>query len=152
MGSFAYSNDVDKSDTFKCVATNNSAVWGPGGSYLKCPPTGPTVTWAATTFVVPQGHSGVLFFSFKTLVQAGPQDLGGFIVARIAIDGQPLGSQAVQALQAPACDSTRTISATYLSSESPLRPGRHTLEVDVQTTGNFEHMMLSTSVSLVWFG
>ena len=118
-----------------------------------CPSIGPTTTFANSTFTVPEGHSGVVYFSLKSIVQGDPSDPGGIVAAQIAIDGVRVGSAGVQQLQSPDGVSTRTITAGYLAAGAArLAAGVHTIAVLVDVSGSFIHVCLGKQLSLVWIG
>ena len=141
-GSVSLANGVNAPSTFVCVGTSKN--W-PG-----CPHIGTTFTMINATFHVPAGHSGTFYFSFKSLVQADSSDVGGTLSAQIGIDGQRVGSTAVQQLTTPDSVSTRTVTASYLATS--LKSGDHVVSVLVDVEGSFIHLCLERSLPLVWFG
>lgn len=144
-GSVSLSSAVNVPNTYVCVGSSSN--W-PG-----CPPVGTTYTMLHTTILIPHNHSGIVFFSFKTLVQADQHDTGGVVAVQLALDGQRVGSTAVQQLQSPDCVSTRTLTATYVTPPaSRLLPGPHNASVLVDITGSFIHLAMEASLPLVWFG
>ncbi|MES2503298.1 MAG: hypothetical protein V4534_00290 [Myxococcota bacterium] len=106
----------------------------------------------STLFEVPANHSGIVFFSFKSLIQGESNDIGGYLAAQIIIDGNPVGNLAVQQLSTPDSISTRTLSASWSSAENPLGAGLHTISVIVHIVGKFAQLYLGAQLPLVWFG
>lgn len=145
IGGVSMTSTVNVGNNYVCVGT--SKAW-PG-----CPPVGSSYALPVNgTVAIPQNHSGVVYFSLKTIVQADSSDVGGTVAVQIAIDGRRVGSAGVQQLRQPDCVSTRTLTASYLSSNEPLAPGPHTVQVLVDVDGSFIHLCLGKQLLLVWFG
>jgi hypothetical protein len=120
--------------TFKCVGTTI----GQAG----CPNANADVTLASKVITIPANHSGVLFFSAKTRIQAGSAEDDDMVVTLgIKIDGVRVGSVGVQQLYTPEIGSSRSLSASYLSTSGTnsnvLSAGQHTIEafINLNTTG-----------------
>lgn len=143
-GGFSFTDTVNVGNTYRCVGSSKN--W-PG-----CPPVGTPYSFLSRNITIPAGHSGIVLFQFKTIVQADPSDVGGIALVQLAIDGVRVGSTGVQQLQTPDCDSTRTIGAGYLSSDSPLSEGTHQVEVLVEVTGSFIHLCFGDQLVLTWIG
>lgn len=101
----------------------------------------------------PPSHNGVVMFSAKTRIQADPADIGGTVYLYIRINGQRVGSLAVQELgNTPNTVSTRTLSSSYLSAApGSLAAGCHTVEAVGVAQGDFRHLMMDADLPLVWF-
>lgn len=107
-----------------------------------CPDANADVTLASEVINIPENHSGILFFSAKTRIQAGsPEDNDMVVSLGIKIDGIRVGSIGIQQLYTPEVGSSRSLSASYLSSEgdnsAPLSAGQQTIEafININTTG-----------------
>jgi hypothetical protein len=125
--------------TFKCVATTQG--W-PG-----CPSAGTDVVIGSTTINIPNGHDGIVLFSAKTRIQADNADAFATATLGIKIDGVQVGTIGDQQLAAGVGQSSRTLSAMYLSApgsdSAVLAPGSHTVEVFINVSGT---SLLHTSV------
>lgn len=135
--------------TWKCVGTTTGEP--------NCPSANTEVILASDTITIPTGHSGVLFFSAKTRIQAGaPEDDDMVVKLGIKIDGVPVGSIGVQQLYTPYEASSRSLTASYLSAvgdhSSPLTAGQHTIEayIIVETTGA-KHPSVPEELTLTYF-
>lgn len=143
-GRLSLTDTVNVGNVYVCVGTSEQ--------WPNCPPVADTYKFISTNFDIPSGHSGILMFSFKTIIQADAADFGGTAEVQLAIDGVRVGNPAVQQLATPNCVSTRTMTASYLSSAAPLSPGSHKLEVLVDVLGGFIHLSFSAQLPLIWFG
>ncbi len=135
--------------TFECVATTLGLVG--------CPNANTDVTIASKTISIPTNHSGILFFSAKSRIQAGePEDSDMSISLGIKIDGLKVGSLGVQQLFVPEIASTRTLTASYLSAvgpnSSPLSVGNHLIEVYVNVNAiSTKHTSVPNELHLTYF-
>jgi len=135
--------------TWKCVASTSG--------FGNCPAENTDVTLSSTQIDVPEGHSGIFFFSAKTRIQAGePEDSDMVVVFGIKINGQPVGSVGVQELIAPDTGSSRSLTASYLSAVSdhstPLPPGTHTVEAFIRVQADsVSHASVPEELTLFYF-
>lgn len=130
---------------YVCIGTN--------GYNTYCPPTGSEVVLGQGQVCIPSWHNGVVLFSAKSRVQGDMADSGGTVSLQIKINGQPVGSTGVQQLgPAPNSESTRTISASYLSAGSSALPeGCHTAQVVARADGDFRNISMNADLPLLWF-
>lgn len=100
------------------------------------------VTIASKTINIPSDHNGVIFVSGKSRVQGiGPGTFETFRMG-IRIDGVKVGTTGLQQLSGPGQEeSSRGVTASYVSSPNTLSPGNHTVEVYARTTGDFDHVL-----------
>lgn len=132
----------------------NREEWGVFGSYSdkKYPPIDIPHEIISKDIEIPEGHNGVLLFLVKFRLQPDQKDIGGLAKLWLNIDGIDVGTIGVQGYKKPNGDSSRTISASYLSSgNSALSVGKHTIKVYLKAEGNFMHIAHSLDLPLVYF-
>ncbi len=101
---------------------------------------------------IPLGHNGIVLFLSKFRLQADPNDNGGEASLWLNIDGVDVGTLAVQGFGKPHSDSSRTISASYLSSgNQKLAVGSHIIKVYMKAEGDFRHIAHSIDLPLIYF-
>lgn len=106
----------------------------------------------STEISIPQGHNGIVLFLSKFRLQAGLSDNGGTASLWLNIDGVDVGTLAVQGFGKPHSDSSRTISASYLSAgNQKLAVGKHIVRVYMKAEGNFKHIAHSIDLPLIYF-
>jgi hypothetical protein len=133
-----------KRASYICIGTNGS---NPG-----CPAEGTEVVIAQGTVYIPSTHNGVVMFSAKSRVQGDSADQGGNVFLYLKLDGNLVGSYGVQQLNYPDCESTRTISASYLAAgNNRLSPGYHTIRVVGRADGNYHNLSLVADLPVIWF-
>lgn len=70
----------------------------------------------------------------------------------ISVDGVPQGSVGVQQIVLGSSNSQRTLSASYLAQGvHRLSPGPHTIQVWVQASGSFVHVVAFRDLPLLYF-
>ena len=105
-----------------------------------------------TDLNIPQDHNGVVLFLTKMRIQPGKEDLGGTAELWINVDGKDVGTIGVQEFKYPNCESSRTISASYLSTgKNRLTPGNHTVRDYLKATGDFKQIAHSQDLPLIYF-
>ncbi len=101
---------------------------------------------------IPDDHNGIVLFLAKFRLQAGPNNDEGEASLWINIDGTDIGTISFQGFKKPHSDSSRTISASYLSAgDKRLAPGKHTVTVYLKSEGRFEQIANSFDLPLVYF-
>ncbi len=106
---------------------------------------------AESTIQIPTDHNGVVMFIAKSRYGGDPEDIGGSILLKINIDGQDVAT-GVQVVKTPNSVSGRTISTSYLSANSPLSQGSHTIKVIGVAIGSFKHAIFAgPDPTLIWF-
>ena len=119
--------------------------------YQQMPPTYQPNEMASSTFTIPAEHNGIVMFLATMRVQGDSSDAGGNIFLWLDIDGSPVGGYGVQQLTSPYCVSQRTLMAGYLSSESPLSTGNHTVKVYAQANGTFKYVSAHKELLRAYF-
>lgn len=117
-----------------------------------CPLKSGDFTVSSKTVNIPAGHNGVIFVSAKSRVQGiGPGTFETFYFG-VKIDGVKVGSLGVQQLSGPGREeSSRGVTASYVTAPNTLSPGNHTIEVYAKTVGDFDHVFVPGDLSLVYF-
>lgn len=129
---------------FKCIASD--------AGWRGCAAMDTNVTFAATQIVVPPGHSGNIFVSAITRIQADHDDRGGEVEMWIEIDGVRVGNVSRQGLAGGSAVSTRTMSASYYASgANSLSAGTHVAALVFRARGSFKHLSASRDLPLLWF-
>ena len=96
-------------------------------------------------------HNGVVLFLAKVRLQPDKDDIGGNSALWLNIDGVDVGTLGIQEFKQPNGDSSRTISASYLSvGVDKLYVGNHTVKVFLKATGNFKHISYSKDIPLIY--
>lgn len=138
------SNTYCNREEWSCFGTS---VGHPG-----CPNVGTSHEIVNTNVTIPSGHNGVVLFLTKVRLQPDKDDIGGYAALSINIDGIDVGTLGIQEFKQPNGDSSRTISASYLSSEgNKLSEGNHTIKVYLKAVGNFKHISYSKDLPLIYF-
>ena len=105
-----------------------------------------------TDLTIPKNHNGVILFLTKMRIQPGIEDLGGTAELWINIDGNDVGTIGMQGFKHHSSASSRTISASYLSSgKMSLKPGSHTVRVYLRAQGDFKQIAHSLDLPLIYF-
>ena len=87
----------------------------------------------------------------KVRLQPGRDDLGGKASIWLNIDGKDVGTIGIQDYKFPNCESSRTLSASFLTSDNNrLSPGKHEVRVYLQAEGNFNTISYSIDLPLVY--
>jgi hypothetical protein len=129
---------------YVCIASS--------GFNPSCPATGTEVVVGEGIVSIPQGHNGVVMFSAKNRVQGDGADAGGTVEMYLRLNGVRVGSWGVQQLSSPDSVSTRTISASYLSTgANALPPGQHLVQVVSKASGSYRNLSLSAHLPVMWF-
>lgn len=143
-GYAAAKSDAYNVANYVCIATST----GYGG----CPNVGSQVIIAIGDIVIPKGHNGVVLITANTRIQGDDADAGGTVSLFFTIDGVEKGSYGIQQLGSPNGASTRTMSASFLTTGSDaLTPGTHRVVLYGQATGNFLHLCMTEDLPIVWF-
>lgn len=143
-GEGAPSSDTNNVTSYICVGTNQG--------WAGCPPVNTNVVIAQGEIVIPPGHNGIVFITGKTRIQADSSDAGGTAYLFLTVDGARVGSLGVQQLSSPNSVSTRTLSASYLTSGAgALTVGTHQIVLYGSVSGSFIHACMTEDLPLVWF-
>ena len=132
----------------------NREEWGCFGSnidYPNCPKIGGIREAAVTTVTIPKGHNGIVLFMSKIRLQPDREDKGGVAKMWINIDGKDVGTIGTQGFNFPNGESSRTISASYLSAGiDKLTEGSHIIRLFLKAEGKFKHISYSLDLPLIY--
>lgn len=132
----------------------NREEWGCFGSnidYPNCPKIGGIREAAVTTVTIPKGHNGIVLFMSKIRLQPDREDKGGVAKMWINIDGKDVGTIGTQGFNFPNGESSRTISASYLSAGiDKLTEGSHIIRLFLKAEGEFKHISYSLDLPLIY--
>lgn len=132
----------------------NREEWGVFGSKddAKYPPIGIPHVVLSKEVDIPQGHNGIVLFLTKFRLQPDKNDIGGKASLWLNIDGVDVGTIGRQGFKKPNGDSSRTISASYLSvGKNALTVGKHIVKVYLKGEGDFMHIAHSLDLPLIYF-
>ena len=136
--------DHEKRFAFQCVGSSEG--------WRGCPAVNSDVTIAAGRITIPKDHNGIVFVSAITRVQGDHKDVGGMVSLWITVDGVWKGAVAQQGLAFPSSESTRTVSASVLTSGADaLAPGDHEVALHARAEGKFKHLSVTKDLPLIWF-
>ena len=117
-----------------------------------CPAVGTLHEVASAVVDIPNGHNGVMLFLAKVRLQPDKDDVGGNAFLSLNIDGVDVGTLGVQEFKHPNGDSSRTISASYLSAgANRLAVGSHTVKVFLKANGSYKSISYSKDIPLIYF-
>ncbi len=135
---------------FKCVGKIANA--SQEAIDYNCPLKTGDVSIASKTVNIPSGHNGVIFVSAKSRVQGiGPGTFETFGFG-IKIDGIKVGTLGIQQLSGPGREeSSRGVTASYVSAPNTLSVGNHTIEVYANVSGDFDHVFVPNDLALIYF-
>ena len=142
-GRAVLSNNYCNREEWGCFGTSNKV------SY--CTPIGERREYAILNVDIPKDHNGIILFMTKVRLQPGRDDLGGKASIWLNIDGKDVGTIGIQDYKFPNCESSRTLSASFLTSDNNrLSPGKHEVRVYLQAEGNFNTISYSIDLPLVY--
>lgn len=124
------------------------------GSWSGCPIMNTESIVASKTINIPQGHNGIIFFSAKSRIQGNRLNTSGESATfyfGIKIDGVKVGTVGVQKVISPYVESSRSITASYLSAPNTLSPGNHTVQVYARAQGNIKWALITKDLPLIYF-
>jgi hypothetical protein len=124
------------------------------GSWSGCPTMNTESVVASKTINIPQGHNGIIFFSAKSRIQGNRLNTSGESATfyfGIKIDGVKVGTVGVQKVKSPYVESSRSLTASYLSAPNTLSPGNHTVQVYARAQGNIKWALLTKDLPLIYF-
>jgi hypothetical protein len=124
---------------YRCIASSHE--W-PG-----CPVVGATVSMGETTVAVPAHKAALVSATLR--VQGDGHDGGGRFEMWLTLDGNRVGTMAVQDLAAPSAVSTRTATAHALIDGGEAAQ-THRIGLRVTATGDFLHLAVTRNLPLVW--
>jgi hypothetical protein len=106
-----------------------------GSSTGLCNPLGTSVPVSNGRISIPAGHDGIVFIAAKLRMQGDPGDEASRVIAELRLNGQRVGSRAVQGIGGwlggwDTAQSQRTLAVSYLTTgAAALPPGDHTVEL-----------------------